>query len=117
MSSRSLLGRTLSTALLVLVLQSPAFASVPDGSDKSVVRVMCSKASALIQISVESHRKIGDVVLEVRNDAGRTVYREEGRAMSTELVRKLDKGVFPKGAHTVTVTAKDFTISQELVIE
>jgi hypothetical protein len=117
MLSRSLLGRSLVILSMTTFLHTAALAAVTDGNDKSRVRVECHKASGIIGVNVTSHRKIGDVVLEVRNKEGRTLYREEGRAMSTELVRRLDKGVFPKGAHTVTVTAKDFTISQELVIE
>ncbi len=57
------------------------------------------------------------MVIEIGDAAGRSLYREAGKAMSTELVRKLDKGVFPKGEHTLTVTAKDFSITQVLVVE
>ncbi|MDQ3100604.1 MAG: hypothetical protein M3R08_04400 [Bacteroidota bacterium] len=56
-------------------------------------------------------------MIEIGDAAGRSLYREAGKAMSTELVRKLDKGVFPKGEHTLTVTAKDFSITQVLVVE
>ncbi len=87
------------------------------GGGEAVVRVECSSASALIQIQIQNHRKIGSVVLEIRDDKGRSLYREEGKASSTELVRRLDKGVFPNGEHTLTVSARDFSITQKLVIE
>ena len=53
----------------------------------------------------------------VDSEDGRVLYREEGKAMTGELVRRLDKGVFPRGTHTLTVVAKDFAITQRFTIE
>jgi urease gamma subunit len=117
MLQRSTPVRVLAVALLMVLLHGSTMALAPGGDNAAAVKVECTKASALIQINIQNHRKIGNVVLEIRDEAGRSLYREEGKAMSTELVRKLDKGVFPKGAHTLTVSARDFSITQELVVE
>ena len=98
-----------------LLMASPAHAGEPHSA--STVKVECSRSSAFIQIQVLNHRRIGNVVLEVRDKDGRTLYREEGKAMTEELVRRLDKGVFPRGQHTLTVTARDLSITQVFVIE
>jgi predicted polyphosphate/ATP-dependent NAD kinase len=98
-----------------LLMASPAHAGEPHSA--STVKVECSRSSAFIQIQVLNHRRIGNVVLEVRDKDGRTLYREEGKAMTEELVRRLDKGVFPRGQHTLTVTARDLSITQVFIIE
>ncbi len=98
-----------------LLWSSPAQAGEPHSA--STVKVECSRSSAFIQIEVLNHRRIGNVVLEVRDKDGRTLYREEGKALTEELVRRLDKGVFPRGQHTVTVTARDLSITQVFTIE
>lgn len=64
-----------------------------------------------------SERRIGKLVLEVRDQHGRTLYREEGKALTGELVRNLDKGVFPRGTLQLTVVAKDLAVSQQFTIE
>lgn len=98
-----------------LLLASPVQAGEPNCG--SSLKVECSRSSAFIQIQVLNHRRIGNVVLEVRDAQGRTLYREEGKALTEELVRRLDKGVFPRGQHTLTVTARDLVITQPFTIE
>lgn len=68
-------------------------------------------------MSISNHRKIGKVLLEVKDAKGHVLYSEEGKAMTGELVRRLDKGLFPKGETTLEVTAKDFAIVHRFVIE
>jgi hypothetical protein len=81
------------------------------------LNVQCSRSSSLLQIQLGNCKKIGKVVLEIRDQEGRTLYREEGKALTGELVRRLDKGVFPRGTHTLTVTARDFAVAQVFTIE
>jgi hypothetical protein len=102
-------------SLLAVSVRSVAAAG--PGKDEALVRVETSKASGLILIHVSSHRRIGHMVLEVRDDRGMTHYREEGKAMTEEWVRKLDKGAFPKGPMTLTVKARGLSIDQRFVIE
>lgn len=83
----------------------------------STVFVDASRGSAFIHILVNNHRKIGNVAIEVKDISGRTLYREEGKAMTGELVRRLDKGLFPRGEHVITVTARDLAITQRFTIE
>ena len=100
-----------SVALLLVLSTAPLFAG--DGNDgKAKVEVISTPRSALINVNITSFRTIGKVVIEVRDAKGRTLYKEEGRALTPELVRRLDKGVFPKGELTLLVKAKDFTITQ-----
>jgi len=104
--------RILRTAALLLLLSvAPAFAGDGDNA-KAKVQVVSSRQSALINVNITSFRTIGKVVIEVRDANGKTLYKEEGRALTPELVRRLDKGVFPKGELTLSVTAKDFAITQ-----
>jgi hypothetical protein len=98
-----------------LLLSAPTHANAP--GEGSSVRVECTRSSAFIQVQVNSDRKIGKVVLEVRDADGRTLYREEGKAMTGELVRRLDKGAFPRGTHTITVRARDLDITQQFSID
>ncbi|HRF81764.1 MAG TPA: hypothetical protein PL070_16925 [Flavobacteriales bacterium] len=89
----------------------------PTEKSKAVVAVDCHRGSGLIQVSIANHRKIGKVHIEVRDSNGALVYVEEGKAMTEELVRKFDKGIFPKGAATLTVQARDFQITQAFTIQ
>ena len=100
-----------------LLLALPATAAGPGCGRATKLLVSCARNSALIDLSIVSCRKIGDVVIEVQDNEGHTLYREEGRAMTLELVRRLDKGTFPKGELTVLVTARDFRVSQRFTIE
>ena len=108
--------KVLALAVAFACLSTGATAS-PEGNDPVNVKVQCTRASSLIQIEVASHRKIGVVSLEVRDRKGVTLYREEGKALTPELVRRLDKGVFPKGTHTLTVVARDFALTEAFTIE
>ena len=100
-----------------LMCSSMGATASPEGNDPVNVKVQCTRASSLIQIEVASHRKIGAVSLEVKDRKGVTLYREEGKALTPELVRRLDKGVFPKGTHTLTVVARDFARTEAFTIE
>jgi hypothetical protein len=103
--------------LLATLFAGPVLAVTPGKDDRSKVIVESHKGSAFIMVQVLNHRKIGNVTIELRNEQGRILYKEEGRSMSDELVRRLDKGLFPKGGHTLTVVAKDFRITQEFTID
>ena len=103
--------------LSVLLNAAPVYAHASDGGNEATVFVEANRGSAFIHILVNNHRKIGNVAIEVKDPQGRTLYREEGKAMTGELVRRLDKGLFPRGEHVVTVSARDFTITQRFVIE
>jgi len=112
--SRSLILGSVVAALFMLA--APALnASAP--AEKSSVSVECVKGSGLIQVNIENHRKIGNVVIEVRDAKGDVLYREEGKAMTGELVRRLDKGMFPNGPATVTVETRDFRITRAFEVK
>lgn len=100
-----------------LLSSAPVHAAMPGGDDEATVFVETSRASAFIHLLVNNHRRIGNVAIEVKDPDGRTLYKEEGKAMTGELVRRLDKGMFPRGEHVVTVTARDFAITQRFTIE
>ena len=103
-------------AVAAFLHAAPAQA-LPGGNDEASVSVQCSRSSGLIQVNISNHRKIGRVLLEVKDAKGHVLYSEEGKAMTEELVRRLDKGLFPKGETTLEVTAKDFAIVHRFVIE
>jgi hypothetical protein len=108
----------LSVLALICLMDSPiAVAITPVDKGAARVSVECQRNSGLIQVNILNHRKIGKVHLVVKDAKGRTVYIEEGKAMSDELVRRLDKGMFPKGEATLTVTARDFAITQAFTIQ
>ncbi len=91
----------------------PLAATMPaEVHDGATVSVECSIASGLIQLQVLHHRRIGKVEIEVRDSEGDLVYLEVGKAMGDELVRRLDKGMFPKGEATLRVKTRDFDITR-----
>jgi|GEM_PF-945728 len=92
-------------------------AAVPEGNDRSRVSVECSRSSGLIQVNILNFRKIGHVQITVKDAQGKTLYIEEGKSMSEELIRRLDKGMFPKGAATLVVEARDFNITHPFTIQ
>ncbi len=92
-------------------------AATPGCDRQPKVEVLCTRSSALIDLNVTSCRKIGNVVIEVRDASGRTLYREEGKAMTAELIRRLDKGTFPKGQFTMMVIARDFSVAQPFTVD
>ena len=108
--------RIVFTLLIALMISGSAVA-LSGGEEKAAVRVEPTKESSTIGIYINNHRNIGKLTLDIRNEAGQCVYHEEGKAQTTELVRKLDKKVFLKGNYTLTVTAKDLSITQVLVVE
>ncbi|HEX2617956.1 MAG TPA: hypothetical protein VHL57_10460 [Flavobacteriales bacterium] len=85
--------------------------------DKARVEVVSNKGSGIIGINITSARRIGKVLIEVKDRTGRTLYREEGKALTEELVRRLDKSLLPKGELTLQVTARDFRIEQVFTVE
>lgn len=92
--------------------------AVEDGCTSGAsLTVQCSRASSLVRVNLTGCKRIGRLVIEVRDQQGRTLYREEGKAFAGELVRNLDKGVFPRGTHTLFVTARDLAVSQAFTIE
>lgn len=115
MRNQKLLSLGLASIALVSLLTSVSAA--PGNKEKASVSVDCSRGSGLIQVNILNHRKIGNVHIVVKDAKGKTVYVEEGKAMTEELVRRLDKGIFPKGAATLTVEARDFTITQAFTIQ
>ncbi|MBK9415784.1 MAG: hypothetical protein IPO05_06645 [Flavobacteriales bacterium] len=113
-------SRTLLIALSISV--SGLVQAVPrgDGSGHaggSHLSVSASRSSAFVTIQLHHHRKIGVVTMEVKDGQGRTLYREEGKAMQDELVRRLDKGILPRGEHTLVVTSKDLTLTERFTVE
>lgn len=91
--------------------------AAPGDKEKARVSVDCSRSSGLIQVNILNHRKIGNVHMVVKDEQGKTVYIEQGKAMTEELIRRFDKGMFPKGDATLTVEARDFTITQTFTIQ
>lgn len=104
-------------SIVALLSAAPMQASVPDGGEEATVFVEAGRGSAFIHILVNNHRRIGNVVIEVRDIHGRTLYKEEGKAMTDELVRRLDKGMFPRGEHLLAISARDLSITQRFTIE
>lgn len=103
--------------LSLLAISAPAFSGSGECKTTANMKVQCTRSSALLQIQIGNCKKIGKVVMQITDSQGRVLYREEGKAMTGELVRRLDKGVFPRGTHTLTVVAKDFAITQPFTIE
>ena len=116
MSRSSTYGKTIATAIAALLFSTVALAGEA-GEKEAGVKVCSTPTSGLIEVSIENHRKIGNVRMEVKDSSGRTVYVEEGKAMSDELVRRLDKGMFAKGNATLTVETRDFVITQGFTVQ
>lgn len=106
---RRVLPSLILAALCLLV--APARAG-GDEHAKASLHVEAAPGSAFLKLDIRNHRKIGKVAILVRDEKGRVVYSEEGKAMTGELVRLLDKRAMPLGELTVTVTARDFAITQ-----
>ncbi len=103
--------------LASLLLGSGITARAGGGEHTGSARVECSRASGLIRLQLAAERRIGRVVLQIADTNGRLLYREEGRALREELVRVLDKGLFPKGDMVLTVKARDLDLTQHFTIE
>jgi hypothetical protein len=106
-------------SVLLFLLLAPAVpaATCKAGEGNARVVVQCSRSSAFVNVNISSCRKIGKVLIEVLDTKGTVLYREEGKALTPELIRRLDKGAFPRGPLTIKVTAKDFSLSQDFVVE
>ncbi|MBK8338688.1 MAG: hypothetical protein IPK99_01115 [Flavobacteriales bacterium] len=100
-----------------LLLFSPSTRAGGGDEKNATVAVECTRSSALIELRIENHRRIGAVELLIIDANGRTLYHEEGKAMTGELVRMLDKGLFPKGEHQLSVKARDFSITQRFAVQ
>lgn len=112
------MGSMLRSVAIVAFLSLSGIASAgPGDAPAPRVNVDCSHASAFVNISVVSDHRIGRISFEILDKNGRTLYREEGKALTGELVRRLDKGVFPRGAHTLQVRTKDFAITRDFTVE
>lgn len=90
-------------------------ATPPDGEAR--LEVACERRSAFVNVSINSFRKIGHLRIEVRNAQGIVLYCEEGKALTPELVRRLDKGAFPRGTHALIVQARDFRLERPFTVE
>ncbi|MCB9169306.1 MAG: hypothetical protein H6597_05065 [Flavobacteriales bacterium] len=87
-----------------------------DDAKRATAIVECSRTSAFIKVQVHGDHRIGRVTIEVRDLKGRTWYKEEGKAMTADLVRLLDKGVFPQGEMQLLITGRDLRIDQHFVV-
>ncbi|MBV6404876.1 MAG: hypothetical protein IT228_14555 [Flavobacteriales bacterium] len=104
--------------LLALLLLGATMTVRAGGEDRTgTARVECSRSSGLIRIHLDAERRIGRVLLQIADAEGRLLYREEGRALRDELVRVLDKGLFPKGALVLTVKARHLDLEQRFTVE
>lgn len=89
----------------------------PEVDGGTSVKVECQRGSGMINVSIKHHRRIGKVHLVFRDAKGKTLYVEEGKAMTEELVRRFDKGMFPKGAATLSVQARDLDITETFTVQ
>lgn len=105
-----LLGVILSAAPLMA-------ANGPDVDGASSVNVECERGSGMVNVSIKHHRRIGKVHLVFRDSKGKTLYVEEGKAMTEELVRRFDKGMFPKGTASLSVQARDLNVTQTFTVQ
>ncbi|MBP6312433.1 MAG: hypothetical protein WAR83_05785 [Flavobacteriales bacterium] len=85
--------------------------------DSSKVSIECTRSSSLVLINITNHRRIGPVSIAIRDSNGRSLYYEEGKAMTDELVRRLDKGLFPPGEVTLTVQSRDVSETQAFLVQ
>ena len=108
-------------SLLIVSLSLLALAAPARGGRNCApaanVKVECSSASAFINLRIDHCRRIGKVVIEVKDASGKVLYREVGKALSNVLVRRLDKGVFPSGDLTLSVSTRDFSIAQVFTVK
>ena len=106
-----------SVAIATLFTLSGIVSAGPGDLPAPRVNVECPRSSAFVKISVVSDHRIGRISFELVDQNGHTLYREEGKALTGELVRRLDKGVFPRGAHTLQVRTKEFAVSRSFTVE
>ena len=110
--------RILRSLVVVGLFCTTAWVSAAPGNEgEARVEVLASRQSALVSVNIVNSRTIGNVVIEVRDAKGTVLYKEEGKALTPELVRRLDKGVFPKGQLSLSVTARDFAITRAFTVE
>lgn len=108
----------LRTGVLSTLLACTVLVSASDPPEREArLEVTCERRSAFVNVSINSYRKIGRVRIEVRDASGMVLYREEGKALTSELVRRLDKGGFPRGTLALFVQARDFQLERPFVVE
>lgn len=100
-----------------LAIGTTAFCGNGDGGNEARLQVQCSRSSAFVQVHLANRSKIGRLTLEIRDRNGRLLYHEEGKALTSELVRRLDKGVLPRGTHTLSIQGKGLEVSQVFTVE
>ncbi len=100
-----------------LSLGHPVLADGGGCDSRARLSVSCSRSSAFVQVQVAHCRKLGKLVMEVRDQQNRVIYREEGKAFTGELVRRLDKAQLPRGTHVLSITGKEFALSQPFTVE
>jgi hypothetical protein len=105
------------TVTAALAFSLPTVAAGGGCDSKAKLNVSCSRASAFVQVQIANCKKLGKLVMEVRDQQGRVLYREEGKAYSGDLVRRLDKGQLPRGTHVLSVLTKEVSLSQPFTIE
>lgn len=92
--------------------------SAHDGGKKEHSLSVCAEpSSSLFTIKVNSTKKLGEIRIQVRNNAGQVVYSEAGKAKTDELVRYIDKNVFRKGTYQVEIFTKEFSITQQYTVK
>lgn len=111
------LFRGVAVVAFTAMLSAAAVAGHGDTGGHARLSVQCSRTSAFVNIQIAHIRKIGKVALEIRDKDGRVLYREEGKALTDELVRRLDKAVLPRGTHVLSVQGKDLALSQAFTID
>jgi hypothetical protein len=104
-------------SILVAIALVPSWNVALAGEGPGKLNVAASRQSAFVTIAVQHDRRIGPITMEVKDGQGRTLYKEEGKAMQDELVRRLDKGILPKGEHTLIITTRDLQLSERFVVE
>ena len=109
--------RHLATIAVLLLLGTTTSARERKTEREAMVKVECAGSSAFVNIQIDHYRRIGRVVLEVKDASGEVLYREEGRALADVLIRRLDKGVFPQGDLTLSVKARDMAITQVFTVK
>lgn len=109
--------RTIAFIGCFALLATSALADGNGNEKESSISVCTAKGSAFVRIAIKHHKELGKVRIAVKDAAGRTLYSEEGRAYTDELIRNLDRASFPSGRLVLTVNARDLSISQPFSVD
>ena len=109
--------RMIRSLLSVTVIFCLHLTVIGGGKDEKASVKVGSLSAGSIQVCIINYRKIGNVHIEIRSAAGESLYIEEGKTNTTELIRQIDRTRLPRGDHQLTVTTRDFSITRQLVIE